>query len=67
MIIEALLNAVGLSENERALMMLTDLPVSLQCRDFLGDLSQLLKSTSQTFVFFFSFLFAASTKKKTTW
>jgi hypothetical protein len=43
--VETLLRATGLNEQDRSALLLSDMPVSLQCRDFLPELSTLLSTT----------------------
>lgn len=43
--VETLLKATGLSEEDRLSLLASELPVSLQCRDFLPELGALLSST----------------------
>ena len=43
--VETLLRATGLNEQDRTALLLSDMPVSLQCRDFLPELSTLLSTT----------------------
>ncbi len=43
--VEVLLKATGLSDEDRAALSLPDMPVSLQCRDFLPELGNLLSNT----------------------
>ncbi|XP_057372654.1 membrane metallo-endopeptidase-like 1 isoform X1 [Daphnia carinata] len=43
--VETLLRATGLSDKDRAALLLSDMPVSLQCRDFLPELGNLLTTT----------------------
>lgn len=50
--VETLLRATGLNEQDRAALMLSDMPVSLQCRDFLPELSTLLSTTPRRYRFF---------------
>lgn len=48
--VETLLRATGLSEQERSALLLSDMPVSLQCRDFLPELGTLLSTTSARYL-----------------
>ena len=55
--VETLLLATGLSDEDRSALDLSDMPVSLQCRDFLPELCSLISSTSPRYTRLDSFLF----------
>ena len=63
--VETLLRATGLNEQDRSALLLSDMPVSLQCRDFLPELSTLLSTTSPRYRPYPSPLPIRHAKKKT--